>query len=347
MAAALELVAQGGEVLDDAVVHDGDRAGAVGVRVGVAVGRRAVGGPAGVADPGVGCARAGRPARPRRGRRGGSTSLPARLVTDSLPSVSTAVPAESYPRYSSLASPSTTTSRADCEPTYPTIPHMGATLMGPGERVDHRRAAHCDHARHLPWRQNAKPLDTGLVRLGSSVMTTAGEGTPSPYVELGREAWRALREGRPLPLTADELEALRGLSDPIDLGEVDGRLPAAGAADRPVRGRPTRGCATPSAPSSASRWRRRRSSSASRAASPWASRRSPGCCATCSPPARSARGWSWSPPTASLPQRVLAERGLMQRKGFPESYDRRALLRFVSEIKAGAAEVVHARCTTR
>ncbi len=29
----------------------------------------------------------------------------------------------------------------------------------------------------------------------------------------------------------------------------------------------------------------------------------------------------------------------MARKGFPESYDRRALLRFVSEVKAGAAEV--------
>jgi hypothetical protein len=37
-------------VLDGPVVHDGDRAGAVDVRVGVAVGRRAVRGPAGVPD---------------------------------------------------------------------------------------------------------------------------------------------------------------------------------------------------------------------------------------------------------------------------------------------------------
>ena len=29
----------------------------------------------------------------------------------------------------------------------------------------------------------------------------------------------------------------------------------------------------------------------------------------------------------------------MERKGFPESYDRRALLRFVSKVKSGAAEV--------
>jgi type I pantothenate kinase len=34
----------------------------------------------------------------------------------------------------------------------------------------------------------------------------------------------------------------------------------------------------------------------------------------------------------------LERRGLMQRKGFPESYDRRALLRFVSRIKSGVEE---------
>jgi len=39
------------------------------------------------------------------------------------------------------------------------------------------------------------------------------------------------------------------------------------------------------------------------------------------------------------PNAVLEERGLMNRKGFPESYDRRALLRFVQQVRAGAAEV--------
>ena len=39
------------------------------------------------------------------------------------------------------------------------------------------------------------------------------------------------------------------------------------------------------------------------------------------------------------PNRVLEERGLMSRKGFPESYDRRRLMRFVADLKAGAAEV--------
>ncbi|KRB38591.1 UNVERIFIED_CONTAM: type I pantothenate kinase [Microbacterium sp. SLM126] len=39
------------------------------------------------------------------------------------------------------------------------------------------------------------------------------------------------------------------------------------------------------------------------------------------------------------PNAELERRGLMERKGFPESYDRRALLSFLSEVKSGAPEV--------
>lgn len=39
------------------------------------------------------------------------------------------------------------------------------------------------------------------------------------------------------------------------------------------------------------------------------------------------------------PNRELQRRQLMHRKGYPESYDRRALLRFVSEVKSGAPVV--------
>jgi type I pantothenate kinase len=39
------------------------------------------------------------------------------------------------------------------------------------------------------------------------------------------------------------------------------------------------------------------------------------------------------------PNAVLAERGIMDRKGFPESYDTRALLTFLSDVKSGSAEV--------
>ena len=40
-----------------------------------------------------------------------------------------------------------------------------------------------------------------------------------------------------------------------------------------------------------------------------------------------------------LPGRVLEARGLMDRKGFPESYDVRRLLRFMADLKSGAPEV--------
>ena len=40
-----------------------------------------------------------------------------------------------------------------------------------------------------------------------------------------------------------------------------------------------------------------------------------------------------------LPNHVLEGRGLMRRKGFPESYDQRALLKFMADIKSGKREV--------
>ncbi len=39
------------------------------------------------------------------------------------------------------------------------------------------------------------------------------------------------------------------------------------------------------------------------------------------------------------PNAVLAERGIMNRKGFPESYDTRRLIEFLREVKSGATEV--------
>jgi type I pantothenate kinase len=39
------------------------------------------------------------------------------------------------------------------------------------------------------------------------------------------------------------------------------------------------------------------------------------------------------------PNRILERRGLMRRKGFPESYNQRALLHFLADVKAGVPEV--------
>jgi type I pantothenate kinase len=40
-----------------------------------------------------------------------------------------------------------------------------------------------------------------------------------------------------------------------------------------------------------------------------------------------------------FPNAELERRGLLSRKGFPESYDRRALMRFVAEVKSGVDRV--------
>ena len=42
----------------------------------------------------------------------------------------------------------------------------------------------------------------------------------SPYVELDRAAWAALAQSMSIPLTAEEVERLRGLGDELDLDEV-------------------------------------------------------------------------------------------------------------------------------
>ncbi|OMQ19588.1 MULTISPECIES: type I pantothenate kinase [Serratia] len=39
------------------------------------------------------------------------------------------------------------------------------------------------------------------------------------------------------------------------------------------------------------------------------------------------------------PNKVLSERGLMKKKGFPQSYDMHSLVKFVSEVKSGARRV--------
>ena len=81
--------AQGGLVFHDAVVHEGKLAAKV--RMGVAIGRGAVRGPAGVADA----------VSPGSGSPAMEATPPFFLRTEKRPSAdSSAMPAESYPRYS-------------------------------------------------------------------------------------------------------------------------------------------------------------------------------------------------------------------------------------------------------
>ena len=114
-AGGLEFSAQLGVVLDDPVVDDRDFARGVAVRVGVAVGRPAVGGPAGVPEAGAAhraSASDSASAVSRLARR------PARRRTVRPPAPSSrATPEESYPRYSIRRNASTTTPRASRVPT--------------------------------------------------------------------------------------------------------------------------------------------------------------------------------------------------------------------------------------
>ena len=121
------------------------------------------------------------------------------------------------------------------------------------------------------------------------------------------------------------------------------RLPAAGRAARPARRRPAAGCGP-----------RRRSSSATRTAKvPFVIAVAGSVAVGKSTTARLLQTLLAAAPGSPrvdlvttdgflLPNAVLESRGLLGRKGFPESYDRRALLRFLADVKSGREEVVRA-----
>lgn len=170
---------------------------------------------------------------------------------------------------------------------------------------------------------------------------TAGDA--SPWASFDRSEWARLRASTPLTLTEDDVDQLRGLEDELNMDEVaDVYLPLSrllnlyaaamqdlhrvtdvflgGPAEKVpfvigVAGSVAVGKSTTARVLQAllSRWP--------------------------------------STPTVELvttdgflhPNRVLEERGLMDRKGFPESYDLAALVQFVADVKSGRDEVVAPR----
>ena len=161
----------------------------------------------------------------------------------------------------------------------------------------------------------------------------------SPYVELRREQWRELRKNTPLPLTLEELVRLRGLGDPVDLAEVvDVYLPLSRLISLQVEARQRLHETTTAflgEPGSKV---------------PFIIGIAGSVAVGKSTTARLLRTllarWPDHPHVDLVttdgflyPRAELLRRGLMSRKGFPESYDRRGLLRFVSEVKSGAEEV--------
>jgi type I pantothenate kinase len=161
----------------------------------------------------------------------------------------------------------------------------------------------------------------------------------SPFVDFDRAAWARLGEATPLPLTAGELDALRSLGDAVDLDEVrEVYLPLSRLLTLHVQegGRLYRAYRT--------------FLGATDVRTPFVIGVAGSVSVGKSTTARLLKlllaRWPQHPRVELvttdgflLPNAELERRGLMARKGFPESYDRRALLRFVTEVKAGRAEV--------
>lgn len=168
---------------------------------------------------------------------------------------------------------------------------------------------------------------------------TRNAATPSPYMSFSAVEWGELRASTPLSLTEDDLVELRGLNVALSLEEVAkvylplsrllnlyvgasqelyrasdtflGKLPAKVPFVIGVAGSVAVGKST-----------------TSRVLQTLLAR------------------WPNHPQVELVttdgflhPNSVLEERGLMDRKGFPESYDRRRIIQFLAEVKSGQPEV--------
>ncbi len=160
-----------------------------------------------------------------------------------------------------------------------------------------------------------------------------------PYRHYTKQQWSDLRNGQPMTLTEDDIKRLRSLTDPISLAEAEeiylplSRLLAYYVeAIQGLNQVSTRFLNTPNdkvpfiigvAGSVAVG-----KSTTSRILQALLSR------------------WPSSPKVDLVttdgflhPNKVLEERGMMQRKGFPESYDRARFVNFLADIKSGKGKV--------
>ncbi|MEG0589088.1 type I pantothenate kinase, partial [Aurantimicrobium sp.] len=161
----------------------------------------------------------------------------------------------------------------------------------------------------------------------------------TPFVEISRDEWAELAPTTKSPLTEADIESLRGLGDRLNLQEVEdvylplSRLLSIYASGARKLHRDTsnflgeRATTTPFVIGVAGSVAVGKSTVA-RLLQMLMAR------------------WEDTPRVELVttdgflyPNAELERRGILDRKGFPESYDRRALLRFVSEVKSGSAEV--------
>jgi len=175
---------------------------------------------------------------------------------------------------------------------------------------------------------------------GGATANGGGPGERGPYVELDRDAWAALAASSVQPLSAAEIERVRGLGDELDLHEVQqvylplSRLlsmyaEAAGTLHR-AQGEFLHQPQPPRTPFVIG----------------LAGSVAVGKSTTARVLQQMIAHWPANPSVALVttdgflyPNAELERRGLLTRMGFPETYDRRALLRFVMDIKSGKDEV--------
>lgn len=159
------------------------------------------------------------------------------------------------------------------------------------------------------------------------------------YRTFDRDEWSRLRDATPLPLGADELEALRGLNEKLELQEVtDVYLPLSRLLNLRV-------AATQALHRTTDTFLRRPLQRV-----PFIIGLGGSVAVGKSTTARVLQTllarWPDHPRVDLVttdgflrPNRVLEQRGIMDRKGFPESYDVRRLVRFLEEVKRGEPEV--------
>lgn len=161
----------------------------------------------------------------------------------------------------------------------------------------------------------------------------------APHRVFTRDAWSKLRAGTPMTLTEDDIVRLRGLNDPVSLDEVEAiYLPLSRLLSLYVAATQQLFAAT------------RTFLGAAGGKTPFIIGVAGSVAVGKSTTARLLRAllrrWPNTPRVALvatdgflLPNAVLEREGLMERKGFPESYAMPALLRFLSAVKAGEPRV--------
>lgn len=163
---------------------------------------------------------------------------------------------------------------------------------------------------------------------------------PSPYVEFDRRQWRSLRMSTPLALTESELIGLRGLGEQIDLLEVEEvYLPLSRLIHLQVAARQRLFAATAEFLGEPQQNPDRPAPFIIGVAGSVAVGKSTTARVLQALLAR----WDNHPRVDLvttdgflLSNAELNRRKIMHRKGFPESYNRRSLMRFVTSVKSGS-----------